>query len=60
MNPVTILVQRLKETFNLIGSDIGDLEQLQTTDTWSIVRAINEVVNKLNALEARLAALEAK
>lgn len=60
MNPITILAQRLTDIFNLIGSDIGDLEQLQTADTWSLVRAINEVATKLDALEARVAALEAQ
>lgn len=60
MNPITVLVQKLDEAFSIIGSDMGDLEQLQTTDTWSVVRAINEVVARLNAIEARLIALEAK
>lgn len=52
MNPLASLINRLNAVFRTIGRDIGDLEQLQTADTWSVVRAINELVSRTAALEA--------
>ena len=40
---VTDTLENLRTTFNSLGTDVGDLASLGTTDTSSIVAAINEV-----------------
>ena len=39
----TSTLEGFRTTFNSLGTDVGDLASLATTDTSSIVAAINEV-----------------
>ena len=45
----TDTLEGFRTTFNSLGTDVGDLASLSTTDTSSIVAAINEVSSAVTA-----------